>query len=492
VISGLVVIRSRRNVLAGALVAVALAACRVGPNYHAPALPAGAEAPLVSVNTAAETPAPPPDTWWRLYNDSRLDALVKEALESNRTLAAADANFTAARAALSVVHANRYPSTAVSAGGLYGRDAVTDEILELGGHPPQTIWLFEDILQVAYEVDLFGRVHREIEVASANADSVAAARDSVRVVVAAETARAYAAICALGEELDVAHHSLDVVSHEADITVERQEAGAGSLYDVSRAQALVAQVRSSVPGLEGQRRAALFELTALLGRTPAQAPKEVEACVTPPHLLALIPVGDGSALLKRRPDVRQAERRLAAATAEIGVATADLYPTVRLIGLYGGAASQLSQLDTNIGRTWGVGPSISWTFPNMAAPRARVRQAKAGQAAALASFDAVVLTALKETEQALALYSAALDNREALGGAQDKLRAAFGMAHNQFLAGSISYLDLLTTEQSLVAIDAAVASADTALVQDQIAVFKALGGGWRGTDERSPDVPEAR
>ena len=148
------------------------------------------------------------------------------------------------------------------------------------------------------------------------------------------------------------------------------------------------------PGSKDRRRAALFELAALLGRTPAEAPKELGACVTPPHLLALIPVGDGSALIKRRPDVRQAERRLAAATAEIGVATADLYPSIRLVGLYGGAATELSQLNTNIGRTWGVGPSISWTFPNMAAPRARVRQAKAAQAAALASFDSVVLTAL--------------------------------------------------------------------------------------------------
>lgn len=491
-ISGFVVLRSRRIVVMGALIAVALTACRVGPNYHAPALPSGAEAPLVSVNTAAETPAPPPDTWWQLYNDSRLDALVKEALEANRTLAAADAHFTAARAALSAVHASRYPSTSVSASGLYGRDAVTDEILELGGHPPQTIWLLEDFLQVAYEVDLFGRVHREIEVASANADAVAAARDSVRVVVAAETARAYAEICALGEQLAVAHHSLDVVSHEADVTVESQEAGGSSVYDVTRAQALVAQVRSSIPALQGERRAALFELTALLGRTPAQAPNNLEACLTPPHLLALIPVGDGSTLIKRRPDVRQAERGLAAATAEIGVATADLYPTIRLVGFYGGAATEVGQLDTNIGRTWGVGPSISWTFPNMAAPRARVRQAKAEQAAALASFDAVVLTALKETEQALALYGAALDNRQALGDAQDKVRAAFGMAHEQFLAGSISYLDVLTTEQSLVAIDAAVASSDAALVQDQIAVFRALGGGWRGTDEPTLNVPGAR
>jgi NodT family efflux transporter outer membrane factor (OMF) lipoprotein len=460
----------------------ALVACRAGPNYETPALPSGAEAPLVSLNAAAETPAQPPDDWWRLYNDPRLDALVQEALRKNRSLAAADANFAAARAVLSAAHASRYPATEASAGGLYGRDAVTDEILELGGHPPQTLWVMEDVIQAAYEVDLFGRVHRAIEVANANADSVAAARDGVRVVVAAETARAYAVVCVLGEELDVAHHSLDVVSHEANILIQRHEAGANSAYDVTRAQALVAQVRSNIPDLEGQRRAALFELSAVLGRTPVEAPNDLEACVTPPRLVALIPVGDGSALIKRRPDVRQAERRLAAATAEIGVTTADLYPAIRLVGLYGGAASQLSELNTNIGRTWGVGPSISWSFPNMAGPRARVRQAKAAQAAALASFDSVVLTALKETEQALALYSAALDNRQSLGDAQDKVHTAFGMAHDQFLAGSISSLDLLTTEQSLVAIDTAVASSDATLIRDQIAVFKALGGGWRSNE----------
>jgi NodT family efflux transporter outer membrane factor (OMF) lipoprotein len=462
---------------------LALAACQVGPNYHAPALPSGAEAPLVSLNAAAETPAPPPDAWWRLYDDARLDALVEEAFRANYTLAAADANFAAARAVISAAHANRYPSTTASAGALYGRDAVTDEILELGGHPPQTIWLYEDIFQSAYELDLFGRVHRSIELAHANADSVAAARDSVRVVVAAETARAYAAVCALGEELAVAHHSVDVVSHEADITVQRHEAGAASTYDVAREQALVAQVRSSVPLIEGQRRAGLFELTALLGKTPAEAPTDLNTCVTPPRLVALIPVGDGSALIRRRPDVREAERRLAAATAEIGVATADLYPTIRLVGLFGGAASEPNQLNTNIGRTWGVGPSISWSFPNMAAPRARVRQAKAQQAAALASFDSVVLTALKEIEQALAYYSAALDNRQSLGDAQDRLHEAFRIAHDQFLAGALTNLDLLTTEQSLVAVDAAVAASDAALVQDQIAVFKALGGGWHGESQ---------
>jgi NodT family efflux transporter outer membrane factor (OMF) lipoprotein len=468
--------------IATAIGAASLTACRVGPNYQAPTLPSGAEAPLVSLDSSIETLEEPPDRWWRLYDDTRLDAFIVEALKANRTLRAADANFAAARAAATAVHANRYPSTQATAAGVYGRDAVTDEILELGGHPPQTVWLFEDVLQTAYEVDLFGRVHRAIEVANANAASVAAARDDVRIVVAAQTAEAYAAVCALGEQLDVAHHSLEVVSREAQITAARQEEGGDSLFDVERAQALVSEVQSSIPDLEGSRDAALFELTALLGRTPAEAPRDLESCLSPPALVAMIPVGDGAALIRRRPDVREAERRLAAATAEIGVATADLYPTIRLIGLYGGSATQLSQLTTTIGRTWAVGPSISWAFPNMAASRARVRQAKAEQAGALATFDSVVLTALKEVEQALSYYRAGLRNRQSLDDARQRIHRAFNIAHEQFLAGGASNLDLLTTEQSLVALDASVAAADAALIQDQIAVFKALGGGWHNTE----------
>ncbi len=466
-----------------AIVAAAPAACRVGPDYQPPLAPKNAESPLVSVKPPAETTAPPPDAWWRLYNDSRLDDLVREALRANHDLAAADANFAAARAVLTAARANLYPSTAAAAGGVRGRDAVTDEILELGGHRPQTVWLYEDVVQAAYEVDLFGRVHRAIEAADAGAEAVLAARDSVRVVVAAETARAYATVCALGEQINVARHSLDVVAREAEITAARREAGAASDYELKRARALVSQVQASVPTLAGARRAALFELTALLGRSPADAPSEIETCTDPPQLPGSLPVGDGAALLKRRPDVRQAERRLAAATAEIGVITADLYPSIRLAGLYGGAATQLSALTTNGGLTWGVGPSISWNFLNQSAARARVRQSRASQTAALAAFDAVVLTALKETEQALSVYGAALDNRQSLIDAQTQIHGAFDIARDGFRAGSSSNLDLLTTEQSLIALDAAVASADGALVQDQIAVFKALGGGWRDPDQ---------
>jgi NodT family efflux transporter outer membrane factor (OMF) lipoprotein len=466
------------RVLLTSAAALAFAACRAGPDYHTPSLPPGAETPLVSVNPKVETEAAPPDAWWRLYSDSRLDALVQEGFKANRDLAAANANFAAARAALSAVRAARYPSTEVSLAGVYGRDPTTEEILEIGGHSPQNLWLFEDIFQAAYEVDLFGRVRRSIEAAGANTDSVAAARDGVRVLVAAGTARAYASICALGEELDVAHHSVEVVKREADISEQRYEAGGGSRFEVERAQALVAEVAATIPELERVRRATLFELAALLGHTPAEAPMDLESCVAPPRLTGLIPVGDGRALIRRRPDVREAERRLAAATAQIGVATAELYPSIHLIGFYGGAASQVPQLTTNAGLVWGVGPTISWTFPNQAGPRARVRQAKASQAAALAAFDEVVLTALKETEQALTTYSAALEHRRALTEAQERIHRAFQIARDGYAAGSSSYLDVLTTEQSLVALDAEVASSDAELIQRQIDLFKALGGGW--------------
>lgn len=463
-----------------------VAGCRVGPEYRPPAKPAGAEAQLISINPTAETTAQPPDDWWKLYNDPHLDGVLQEAFAANADLAAAEANFSAARAFLSAARAARYPQTAVSAAGIRGRDAVTDEILEFGGHSPKTIWLLDDVLEVSYEVDLFGRITRSIEASRANAQAVGAARDSLKVIVAAETARAYAQICALGEQLGVARHSLEVVSREAEITVHRHEAGANSEFDVVRAQGLVAQIRSAIPPLEGQRRSALFQLGALLGRTPTNAPTDLEACTTPPALSILIPIGDGAALLKRRPDVRQAERLLAAATARIGVATADLYPKISLTGFYGGAGLQLSDLTAERGLTWGVGPSVSWSFPNQALPRTRIRQAKANAAGALAGFDSTVLNALKETEQSLAIYSAALDNRQALADAQTLARSAFTMAHDQFIAGSLSNLDLLTAEQALVAADAAVAASDSVLIQDQIAVFKALGGGWHSSASAPP------
>jgi NodT family efflux transporter outer membrane factor (OMF) lipoprotein len=466
--------------LRGSVVCGCLAACAVGPNYVRPKPPAGAEAPLVSFSPSAESRAPPPDAWWQLYRDPVLDALLREAFAANYDLKAAEANLSGARAILEGVRSARLPATQVSAGGTYGRDADVDLILELTGRKPVTDWVFDDLLDMSYEVDLFGRVRRSIEAARANAGAVAAARDALKVTVAAETARAYAEVCTLGEEIAVAEHSLEVVSREEEITAARHDAGANSDFDVVRAQALVAEVRATLPLLRGQRRAALFQLAALIGHTPSTAPDNVLSCETAPRLASLVPIGDGALLLRRRPDVREAERQLAAATAEIGVATADLYPRVSLTGLFGGISSKIDQLGTNNAMAWGVGPAVSWQFPNIAGTLAAIHRTKSNAAAALAHFDSVVLQALKETEQALSAYTAELDHHQELLGLQVKSQRAFDLARTQFAAGSVSNLDLLSAEQSLVTADALVVASDAAVAQDEVSVFKALGGGWSG------------
>ena len=469
----------RRNISIVGLLPVFLAACAVGPDYQSPAAPEGAAGPMVSLDTRAETLAVPPEGWWHLYQDPVLDQLLQQAFDANYDLRAARANLSAARALLDASRGGRYPSTEANVAGIRGRDAVTDEILEIGDHPPVTGWTFDTVLDVSYEVDLFGHVQRSIEAAQADADSVAATHDTVKITVAAETARAYGQICALGEQVDVTRHSIEVVKSEADISERRLAAGGGSEFDVVRAQALVAQVRATLPPLEGRRRAALFELSALLGKTPADAPVDLLNCRLPPKLTELMPVGDGATLLRRRPDIRRADRLAAAATARIGVATAELYPRVSLLGFAGGVGAQLSDLTAARGLTWGLGPSISWTFPNQTVPRARVRQAKASAEEAVANLDSTILEALKETEQSLSAYNAELERRESLNDAQRLAHRAFILARAQLAAGAVSHLDLLASEQALVTADSAVASSDANLLDDQIQVFKSLGGGWR-------------
>jgi NodT family efflux transporter outer membrane factor (OMF) lipoprotein len=476
-----------RALLPGLFGAIAASSCALGPDYHPAALPKGAEAPMQSADTAVASAEAPPDQWWHLYDDPALDGLVQQAFSANTDLREAEANLSAARALLEGARAGLYPSTTVEAGGIRGRDPTTNEILGFTGHRSQTVWLYDSVLDASYEVDLFGRVRRTIEASRAEAESVAAVRDTVKIEVAAEVARAYAQICALGEQIEVTHHSLDVVAKQLDITTRRRDVGAGTDFEVVRQQNLVSQVRATLPPLEGQRRAALAQLAVLLGKAPAEAPAEVLSCVQPPRLKSLVPIGDGSGMLKRRPDIREADRQYAAATARIGAAKADLYPRISFLGFYGGADVQfnsvkLGQLATGNGLVWGIGPSISWSFPNMAAPLARVHQADANQAAALANFDSVVLAALRETEQSLATYGSELQRRQALADAQDQAHRAYKLAQGQLDAGAVSPLDLLSSENTMVSADAAAAGSDAAVIQDQISVFKALGGGWELQD----------
>ena len=236
--------------------------------------------------------------------------------------------------------------------------------------------------------------------------------------------------------------------------------------------------RASLPPLRAERDGALFRLATLTGRTPAEASQAARACARPPQLSRPIPVGDGATLLARRPDVRRAERNLAAAAARVNVATADLYPRISLGGSLGSTALDAGDLGDDASFRFSVGPLISWSFPNVFAARARIEQASAGSDAALATFDQTVLTALQETETALANYANELDRRSALQAARDQAANAARLSRLRFDAGADSFLTVLDAERTLAAADAQLAASDALVTTYQIALFKALAGGW--------------
>jgi NodT family efflux transporter outer membrane factor (OMF) lipoprotein len=479
--------KPRWRALAAAAAALVLAACTVGPRYTAPPPPAHAGAPFQSARPDLSTPGEPPGDWWRLYDDAGLDGAVREALKANTDLRAADANLRAARAVLAGARSGLYPSTQAAASATYGRAELANLLAADVGARAGADWLDTTSFAVAYQLDVFGQIRRGIEAARAGAEATVAARDAARVLVAAQTAGAYADACALGGSITVARRSLALAGRFEDATRLRRADGVETSLDEARAQALTAQTASAVPPLEGQRRSALFVLAALMGRTPADLPASAVSCSQPLTLKAPIPVGDGAALLRRRPDLRLAERNLAAATARIGVAAAALYPTISLGGSIALTSNHPEHLADYVSQSYGLGPGVTWSFPNQAPVRARIRQATAQAQAALARLDGAVLQALGETEQALALYGAERDRRAQLALARDRAAEALRLAGLQRREGALPYLDLLSAEQTLISADAALAASDRQIAADQVAVFKALGGGWQ--EAPAPGTP---
>ncbi|WP_132385781.1 TolC family protein [Novosphingobium sp. PhB165] len=454
-----------------------LGGCVAGPNYKPPensaATTPGATGAFASGQGSYFSQDPLPDHWWRLYDDPRLNALVEQALEANTNLHAADANLRKADAVVRQYVGEKGLETTVQANGALERDYT---LTSVGTNMPGVL-TYDLGLALSYPLDLNGKLKRAIESSLADREAVEAARDAVRISVAAATTKAYADVCAANYQEATVRKVIALQQQTLDATTRLKRGGRGTAFDTSRSRTAVESSKASLPGYAAKRKAALYLLATLLGKPPAEYPADVESCSALPTLRKPMPVGDGAAMIRRRPDIRQAERTIAGDTARIGVVTADLYPTVSI----GGGIINDGKLE-NIGTThsfgFSFGPMLNWSFPNRPLVKARIDQANAQVDVDLAKFDSTVLDALRGTETALETYARDTDRAAALGSASRSAGVSQAQAAKLFRFGRSDILSLLTAQANLAATEVNHAAAEAALVDDQIAVFMALGGGW--------------
>jgi NodT family efflux transporter outer membrane factor (OMF) lipoprotein len=471
--------------------ALALDGCmNVGPNYSLPqqALVNAplANAPIEGADPALTSTGNVPAVWWKLYDDPVLNGLVDEALQSNSDLRVAAANLARSREALGVAQAQ---------GGFSGQASALVERAQISA---QQFLLTEKVpvvnegdigISVAYEIDLFGKLRRGVEAAQADTESVEAAGDLARITVVADVVRSYVEQCSAAEELRIAQQSLALQKQRVDVSRRLRDAGRGNQPEVTRGQTQVDTLSADIPRYTARRKIAQYRLAALLARAPSDLPPAVLACDRLPQIRQPIPVGDGAALLKRRPDVREAERQLAASTARIGVATGALYPTVS-IGASAGLTGILEDLGSAATARWGFGPLISWTFPANGA-RGRVREAQASSQVALAKFDGVVLTALRETETNLATYASDYARADSLRAALKSATESADETHRLYLAGRESFISDLDATRTLTSTKSQVAAVEGQVAIDQVNLFLALGGGWETDAQSAPGTAGA-
>ena len=403
-----------------------------------------AQGPFISASGSEFAQEPVPDAWWHLYDSALLDQLVAEALAANTDLRAAQANLERSAALLDEARAQRQPSATVNFDPSY-QQLSAESYLHPGSLAPAG--LYDTGLSASYEIDLFGTAatrgrgrqggRRGDQSGVRSHQDQRGGGDGSRLRRGLQHRRA-----ARGRSPLIAAAAAKCHSHAASARGgPGPDAGFHSLLRARR----TAQ-SAAIPSLEAQRSNALFRLAALTGRPPSEYPRSVESCVEAPRLRQPIPVGDGMELMRRRPDVREAERKLAAATARIGIATAELYPRVTL-GVSAGSTGALTDIFTDPTNRYGMGLGIHWQA-NQSITRAQIAAAGATARGSLARFDSVVLTALRDTEGALATYVRDGQRDEDLANAQDRTREAEQEALRLYSGGKIDFLSLLDAQRS--------------------------------------------
>jgi len=454
-------------------VLIALTGCEVGRNYRQPqtAVDAhftGAHEPGLAEGVAVER-------YWTGFGDEILDSLVNDALAHNNDLAAAAANLRAARAARRLAGFDLFPTVTLS--GSYTRNLDAQQELPGFDRQEREFDTADAGFQGLWELDLFGRVRRNVEAARADIGVARAVLQDARVSVIAEVARDYFVLRGLQDQLVLTQRNADNQLTSLKLTRVRLEAGRGNELDTSRADAQLQTTLASIPSLEASIATTIYRLSVLTGRQP-NALNEKLSPQPMPALPALNSIDTPEQLLRRRPDIRVAERRLAGATARIGVATGDLFPKVTLLGSIGYLAPTFGAFGQSDAQFYSAGPSITWAAFDLGRVRARIGSAEAQTDAALASYQSAVLNALEDTEGALISYGRSQVRRDALQVAAAASDKASDLARKRFEGGLIDFLEVLDAERTALSADLLLSQSRTDAATSLIAVYKALGAGW--------------
>jgi multidrug efflux system outer membrane protein len=445
--------------------ALLVSGCVVGPDYVPPKS-------ALSAFQAPEQVTDDPNGWWQRLGDPLLTELVDAAVAGNPDLVQAKARVLQARALHRAARFGGRPILDARAGAVRERTPVGP-----GLPTPVTISLYDVGFDAGWEIDLFGGVRRRVEEAAAEVEAAEEDRRGVVVALIAEVARNYVDLRGAQAQLRVAEASLAAQRKTAQLTQLRFEAGVAAEVDVARADALARQTAAEIPQLLTAQSAALHRIAVLVGQAPGDVYGRLRQPAAVPPAPPLVGIDPPAELLRRRPDIRAAERRVAARTAGIGVATAELYPRITLTGSIGALATSLMNLSADRNGAWAAGAELG--TPILGGGRtAKVDLARAKAEEALALYRSSVLAAAEEVETGFVAYENERRQRDALSEAVAAQRRATNLVRMGYEAGEASFLDLLDAERSLQAAEGALAAAETSLSTRFVALFKALGGGW--------------
>lgn len=521
---------------------LAAGACTVGPNYVKPETqtPEGwssLDPQAIATQPAGPTTQPSPQpadaaTWWKELSDPTLDSLINRAIESNLTLKVATARVREARAFRTSVAADLWPQIASSGSYRYSgasqntgpkssdpsvlKDARNTAITTAAqgliagqGIDPATVAssaanravtgvisnkladdgqshrgsnLFQAGFDASWEIDVFGGIRRGVEAAEAEIQAAVEDERSVLVSLIAEVALNYVELRGFQRRLEIALDNIEIQRNSLALTEQRFGAGFAAGLDVAQARSQLASTTSQVPALMDAIRRSIYQLSVLLGQTPDALVAELEQAAPIPANPPDVPIGLPSDLLRRRPDIRFAERQLAAATARIGEATADLFPRFSLNGSFGLASRNINNLVKRDSILWSVGPAVSWPVFQGGRILANIEIQNAVQEQAFATYQQTVLTAFQEVETALSAYQNEQVRRQSLAQAVEASETSAKLSKDLYAQGLAEFLNVIDSQRALYATQDALVQSDTAVITDLIALYKALGGGWDAPD----------